>query len=812
MFDFVEIVTTPLDDKKTKFEVYPEFIVKRSKDLMIRGKAFYAVWNEDTEMWCTDDDYIAKVVDTEIQKQVLACRREHPDAKVRAKYLKTFSSNKWTEWQKYVKSLSDNYHELDTKIAFANTTVKKTDYISKRLPYDLVDGPCEAYDEMMSVLYAEEERKKLEWAIGAIISGDSIHIQKFMVLYGPPKSGKSTFLHIVEKLFEGYYTTFEAKALGSVNNPFALEAFKNNPLIAIQHDGDLSRIEDNTKINQIVAHEDIVVNEKFKSTYATHFNSFLFLGTNKPVKITDAKSGIIRRLIDVEPTGETIPRGKYDNLKKQIEFELGSIASHCLKVYKSLGESYYDGYKSLKMIGATNDLYNFLEEYRFEIRDKDEVLLSEIWKAYNDYCTDANIPYKMKKGSFKEELKSYFEDYKERTNKSRDVFIGLLNEKFIRNDEVEPDFLPYKLQFNKRVSTFDEWCKDKGFKAQYAKEDGSPEKRWDDVKTTLEDIDSRKLHYVLIPEEENHIFIDFDLKDEKGEKSFERNLEEASKWPATYAELSKSGGGIHLHYFYDGDVNNLEAEYAPGIEIKVSKGKSALRRLLSKCNDVPMATINSGLPLKVERRKEVVDKEQIKDDEHLHNLVWKALRKEGKLNSTTVACNFIYHVVEEEAYKQGVSYDLRDLESKIRAFANNSSHNYIGCTKLMAKVHMCSDDMLNCASGVGSEDGDDKPIAIFDVEVFPNVFILCWKFKGDSTVFRLINPKRDEVKYLFENYRMVGFNNRRYDNHICYAYAYKGYSFYELFILSQGIINVKKGERSTSFFGPAYNMSYFDLY
>jgi primase-polymerase (primpol)-like protein len=49
---------------------------------------------------------------------------------------------------------------------------------------------------------------------------------------------------------------------------------------------------------------------------------------------------------------------------------------------------------------------------------------------------------------------------------------------------------------------------------------------------------------------ENHIVIDFDIQDREGNKSFEQNLEEASKWPPTYAELSKSGAGIHLHYIY----------------------------------------------------------------------------------------------------------------------------------------------------------------------------------------------------------------------------------------------------------------------
>ena len=72
--------------------------------------------------------------------------------------------------------------------------------------------------------------------------------------------------------------------------------------------------------------------------------------------------------------------------------------------------------------------------------------------------------------------------------------------------------------------------------------------KWNKVKTKLSDLDTSKIHYVKVPE--NHIVIDFDIPNKEGNKSFERNVEEASKWPATYAELSKSGKGVHLHYIY----------------------------------------------------------------------------------------------------------------------------------------------------------------------------------------------------------------------------------------------------------------------
>ena len=58
-------------------------------------------------------------------------------------------------------------------------------------------------------------------------------------------------MNIIQELFDGYCADFKAKELGMSNSDFALEAFKNNPLVAIDPDGNLSRIEDNTILNSI---------------------------------------------------------------------------------------------------------------------------------------------------------------------------------------------------------------------------------------------------------------------------------------------------------------------------------------------------------------------------------------------------------------------------------------------------------------------------------------------------------------------------------------------------------------------------------
>ena len=92
-------------------------------------------------------------------------------------------------------------------------------------------------------------------------------------------------------------------------------------------------------------------------------NCFLFMATNRPVKITDAKSGIIRRLIDVKPTGNRIPPKRYHALMAQIPFELGAIAYHCKEVYEKMGKNYYSDYRPFEMMYETDVFYNFVDGF-----------------------------------------------------------------------------------------------------------------------------------------------------------------------------------------------------------------------------------------------------------------------------------------------------------------------------------------------------------------------------------------------------------------------------------------------------------------
>lgn len=806
MLDFMTVAV-----RKTKngAEIFPKFLVGKSNDLMIRGKDFYAIWDESAKMWSTDEEDAIRLIDNELRNFSQENEEKYSDAYIM--YMRDGDTGSIDKFHKYCqKQCRDNYHDLDENLVFSNTELTRKLYASKKLNYPLESGSIDAYDKLIGTLYSPEERHKIEWAIGSIVSGDSKTIQKFLVFYGAAGTGKSTILNIIQKLFDGYYCTFDAKALGSSNSAFSLEPFKANPLVAIQHDGDLSRIEDNTRLNSLVSHELMSVNEKFKGQYETRFRCFLLMGTNRPVKITDGKSGLLRRLIDVSPTGKKVPVSEYNTLIKQIEFELGAIAQYCLDVYKE-DPGYYDDYIPKSMMSASNDFYNFVCDSYSVFKKEDGTTLKAAWEMYKTYTEEAKVPFPFSKRNFKEELRNYFWNFSDEVinedgSKLLSYYSGFKTEIFeaeMSNRTIIKKEKPSWLEFKEQDSIFDEKYAD--CFAQYSSDTGTPMRKWENVKTKLSDLDTSELHYVLFPEEHiHHIVADFDLKGDDGEKSFERNLEAASKWPPTYAELSKSGAGIHLHYIYTGgDPSNLSRIYDDDIEIKVFSGNSSLRRKLTKCNDLPIANIASGLPLK-EGGKNVINFDGIKNEKMLRSVIKKHINKEI-MGNTKPSIDMIKKCLDE-AYESGLGYDVSDMKNAVYMLAASSSNQSENCLKIVAQMKWKSEEADNTKN---ESDMDD--LVFYDCEVFPNLFLVCYKMAGEGRpVAELINPTPAEIENLIR-FKLVDFNGRNYDRHLLYA-CLMGYTVEQLYNLSQKIINAEKGSKDNGKFSQAYNLGYTDVY
>ena len=839
--DFYRLSVRPYKNSNKKFEVYPEFKICRSKDLMIRGNSFYVVYDESTGMW-SDDRYIIaeeidKALDNEIEKLNLKEAKKEADERKQyvVRYMRDFSSNHWIKFDQYVRSLPDNAKVLDDHVTFADPEgqqkFSREDYVSKTLPYPLKEGPCEAWDTVLNILYDPEEREKIEWAIGAILSGEAKKIQKFLVFYGPQGSGKSTILNIVMKLLEGYYATFKAESLVNSNDQFGCKFLSTNPLVAIDEDTNLSRIETNATINKIASHEELEVNEKYKSQYVVKPICMMMLGTNKPVRITDAKSGIIRRLIDIEPSGRKIrPIKTYESLIYRVKQELGQIAYHCMEVYNdpSRGAHYYDDYVPERMMYRTDAFFNFMEEYQDYFNDPNGVSASRLWEKWKAYCDSSGIEFTRKRYEIIDEAKNYFREFqKNPTGKTglqeRSVFKGLILEKFDHNkksklaekideavDESKDDKYVYGwLALNQTESLLDKELAE--YPAQYETDDPQHPLKytWKNVKTKLKDLDTSKTHYVKGPG--NLIFIDFDKHGKDGKKDLKLNLKAAggTKWKPTYVELSNSGCGIHSYYWYDGNPNDLSNYFDEEIEIKVFPEDQlrSMRRRVSRCNNLPIAHISSGLPFK--EKKQVINWDGLKDEKHLRNIIIKAIKKEcrpyGEEPKTITCVKYIQDTLQA-AQDKGMSYDLHDLSETVYAFAANSHNNKQECINIYYTMKFRWPEINEAVGNVIDDKHDeDAPIIILDCEVVKNLTLVIYKELGpEHPCIRLYNPKPHEIEKLL-SMRIVGHNVTGYDNNILYA-LWMGWTPEQIFELSQDIII--RGQRSP--FREARNISYTD--
>ena len=112
MLDFITI-NTKVDAKKKTISVYPAFNVDDSDDLMIKGKSFYAIWDEELGLWNTSERRACKLIDKETRKVYEEVKEKKPDYTVTMSSLRNYDSRRYTTWQTYCKSLSDSYKQLD---------------------------------------------------------------------------------------------------------------------------------------------------------------------------------------------------------------------------------------------------------------------------------------------------------------------------------------------------------------------------------------------------------------------------------------------------------------------------------------------------------------------------------------------------------------------------------------------------------------------------------------------------------------------------------------------------------------------------
>ena len=119
----------------------------------------------------------------------------------------------------------------------------------------------------------------------------------------------------------------------------------------------------------------------------------------------------------------------------------------------------------------------------------------------------------------------------------------------------------------------------------------------------------------------------------------------------------------------------------------------------------------------------MVNFNSVQSEKGLRNLILKNLRKEIH-PGTKPSIDFIAKILED-AYSSGMKFDVTDLRPKIMAFANNSTHQAEYCIKAVNNMIFKSDE-----ASEGEERYISDELVFYDVEVFPNLFVIVWKTRG----------------------------------------------------------------------------------
>ena len=194
----------------------------------------------------------------------------------------------------------------------------------------------------------------------------------------------------------------------------------------------------------------------------------------------------------------------------------------------------------------------------------------------------------------------------------------------------------------------------------------------------------------------------------------------------------------------------------------------------------------------------MINVESVKSEKALRKLIQRNLDKEIHAY-TRPSIDFIAKILDD-AYESGLHYDVSDMKQNIMVFASKSTHQAKYCMEKVTEMKFASEE-----PSVGDEYPENSELLFYDVEVFPNLFVIVYKAK-DKKPIKMINPTPVDIEQLIK-FKLVGFNCRRYDNHILYA-RLLGYSNEQLYNISQRII----GGDGNAFFKEAYNISYTDIY
>lgn len=316
---------------------------------------------------------------------------------------------------------------------------RREDFITKLCPVEYDPEASSALLEffLQGALPDVDVRRYVQKALGYSLTG-STELEKLFFAYGPSATGKSTLLAAVEATLGDYAATADFESFlqrrhvsGAPRNDIARLVGKRFVVSVEVEDG--KRMAEGL-INQLTGGDTVAARFLYSEAFEFRPQFKLWLAANNRPSISGPEGAIWRRLVQI-PFLEQIPEDERDpEVKARLRDAersavLAWLVQGCL-LWQEEGLKEPEAVKKLtrEYREESDPLRDFLEDC-CALSPTAQANNSELWKAYQEWCTSNGVRYPIGRKRFSQTLFDRgFDQYQRGESRARTwIGIGLLN-------------------------------------------------------------------------------------------------------------------------------------------------------------------------------------------------------------------------------------------------------------------------------------------------------------------------------------------------------------------------------------------------
>lgn len=205
----------------------------------------------------------------------------------------------------------------------------------KKYPLKDIEEDTPYFDEMIELVSdGDKELKQFILELMAyLISGYKTE-QKFFILKGNGKNGKSTFINLITKLIGTNFVS--AIPLSKLGDRFTLSSAVDKKLIVASENESSSNKPISTEVlKQLTSGKELMrVEKKYENEYSTYLQTEILCAINNTIRFSETSDGLIRRVVVIPFNG--VITSVDPTFEEELEKEIPNITKKLIDIYENI--------------------------------------------------------------------------------------------------------------------------------------------------------------------------------------------------------------------------------------------------------------------------------------------------------------------------------------------------------------------------------------------------------------------------------------------------------------------------------------------